>query len=309
MAYTQAQREKFFELVKKYENATRYNEEAQDLSNRIAEMAKTNEGLAELAQLITEDLEEEMKAYDLRPLFFGPVKKRALNETVEYRKKGKFRAYQITHGGYVPKSRIFEDTVTVQPDIFAVRPACDLLQLEVGKIASVQELRDGAKEAMLDLYNKHMFGLLDAAIPEDNQVEVAGGVIEKGALDAAIRKAAKHGKVSIVGSYAAVTPIADFDGFTDQTKYEIEKTGKLGVYRGANIVILDEYLDADEEQVIKDDVIFIVVEKAGHIDDFGELRNREIIDAEHDELSIKIQTMWGVTVTDAHKMWKIKINA
>ena len=308
MAYTKAEREKFFELVKKYENASRYNEEAQDLSNRIAEMAKTNEGLAELAQLITEDLEDELKAYDLRPMFFGPVKKRDLNETVEYRKKGKFRAYQITHGGYVPKSRIFTDSVTVQPTIFAVRPACDLLQLETGKIGSVQELRDGARDAMLVEYNRFLYATLDTAIPKgaDNCLTVTTAV-DKATLDKALAMVAKHGKPTIVGTYASLTPIMDFDGLTDATKEQIEKTGTLGMYRGANLVMLEEFNDADGEPVIDDNQIFIVCQKAGHIDDFGELRNREIIDNEHDELSIKIQTMWGLTVMDAHKMARIII--
>ena len=311
MGFTYAQRKKFFELVKKYENATqaRYNEEAKDLSKRIQAMAQDPMGLNELAQLITEDLQEEMQAYDIRPLFFGPVKPRELNETVEYKRKGKFRAYQITHGGYVPKSRIFQDTMTVEPTIFAVRPACDLLQLETGKISSVQELRDGARDALLTEYNRYTYSILDASIPNDaTHRKTVTGKVDKTTLDDYITMVSKYGPVSVVGTHGALAPILDFDGYSDATLAQIERTGNLGVYRGANLVKLEEFIDADDNPVIQDDRIFIVSQKAGHIDDFGELRNREIIDAEHDEFSVKIQTMWGLTVLHGDKMAVIEID-
>lgn len=309
MAFTYAQRKKFFELVKKYENASLMNEEARDLQNRIKAMAKSNVGLAELAQLITEDLEEEMRAYDIRPLFFGPVKNRDLNEKVEYKRKGKFRAYQISHGGYVPKSRIFQNTVTVEPDLFAVRPACDLLQLETGKIGSVQELRDGARDALLTEYNRQVYAVLDAAIPSGApNTYTINTAVDKATIDAAILHVSQYGPVSVIGTHASLSPILDFTGLTDATKEQIERTGSLGSYRGANLVKLEEFVDADDVKVIRDDRIFVVAQKAGHIDDFGELRNREIVDAEHDEFSIKIQTMWGLTVLHADKMAKIVIN-
>lgn len=310
MAFTVAQRKKFFELVKKYEHASqaRYNEEAKDLSKRIQAMAKDPMGLNELAQLVTEDLEEEMKAYDIRPLFFGAVKPRELNETVEYKRKGKFRAYQITHGGYVPKSRIFQDTVTVEPTIFAVRPACDLLQLETGRIGSVQELRDGARDALLTEYNRYVYTALETAIPNDaDHRETNAGGVTKATLDKFITQVSKYGPVSVVGTHGALAPILDFDGYSDATLAQIERTGNLGVYRGAQLVKLEEFIDADDKPVIADDRIFVVSQKAGHIDDFGELRNREIIDAEHDEYSVKIQTMWGLTILHAEKMAVIEL--
>ncbi|ARC72569.1 MULTISPECIES: HK97-fold major capsid protein [Bacillus] len=308
MAYTVAQRKKFFELVKKYENASRYNAEAQDLSNRIREMAKSPMGRHELAQLITEDLEEEMKAYDIRPLFFGGVKTRDLNEKVEYKRKGKFRAYQISPGGYVPKSRIFQDVMQVTPDVFAVRPACDLIQLETGKISAVQELRDGARDALLTEYNRYVYSMLETAIPDGpkNTANVTSEV-DKATLDAMIYHFSQYGPVSIVGTHANLGPILDFQGYSDATLRDIERNGSLGIYRGANLVKLDEYLDADDEPVIKSDKIFITTQKAGHIDDFGELANREIIDEEHEEFSVKIQRMWGLTVLHGEKMGVINI--
>jgi len=308
MAYTTAQRKKFFELVKKYATATSYNEEAKDISKRIRAMAKTPQGLNELAQLITEDLQEEMMAYDIRPMFFGPVMPRDLNETVEYKRKGKFRAYQIAPGGYVPKSRIFQDVVTVQPVTFAVRPACDLIQLEAGKISSVQELRDGARDALLTEYNRYVFSALEAAVPNsDPNTATVTGEVDKATLDAMITFVSKWGPVSVIGTHSALAPILDFSGYSDATLNQIERTGNLGVYRGAQLVKLEEFTDADDANVISDDRIFVVSQKAGHIDDFGELRNREIIDAEHDEYSVKIQTMWGLTILYAERMGIIKI--
>lgn len=310
MAYTTAQRKKFFELVKKYENASVYNEEAKDLSNRIKAMSKTPQGLNELAKLVTEDIEEEMKAYDIRNLFFGGVKQRELNEVVEYKKKGKFRAYHITRGGYVPKSRIFQDTVTVVPEEFAVRPATDLVALETGRISAVQELRDGAKEALLTLYARYTFGMLDTIVgndpAEDNYSSVTGEV-DKTTLDKMIAHFSRWGKVNVYGTHNSLMPIMDFAGYSDQTLRDIEMTGNLGIYRGANLIKLEEFTDADDAEVIQDNKIFIVPTTIGHIDDFGPMRERELIDPEHDEFSIIMRKHWGFTVMHDNKIGMIEL--
>lgn len=310
MKYTKAQREKFIQLVRKYANASKLEGAALELSNGIAAMAKTPQGMNELAQLITENLEEEMKGYDLRPLLFD-VKPRHENEVVEYKRKGKFRAYQITRGGYVPKSQIFQDVVSSEPVEFAVRPACHLAQLEEGRITSVNELIDGAQEALLTEYATYFYNILETAIGDDvntdNYAEVTGEV-DKATLDKMIHWALGVGnKVSVVGTHQSLAPILDFSGHTDAMKDEIQRTGNLGLYRGANLVKLEQFLDADDLNVIKQDTLFIVVRKAGYVDDFGPMRSREVVDPEHDEFSIIMRKKWGLTVLYPEKVGMIKI--
>lgn len=310
MAYTQAQREKFIKLVRKYANATKLDGAALELSNKIANMAKTPQGMNELAQLITENLEEEMKAYDLRPLLFD-VKPRKENEIVEYKRKGKFRAYRITRGGYVPKSQIFQNTVQAMPEEFAVRPSCHLAQLEEGRITSVNDMITGAQEALLTEYARYFYAILEAAVgndkTKDNYAEVTGEV-DKATLDKKIHWASGLGNgVSVVGTHQSLAPILDFQGHTDAMKDEIQRTGDLGTYRGANLVKLEQFLDADDLEVIKQDRIFIVTRKVGHVDDFGAMRSREVIDGEHDEFSIIMRKKWGLTVLYPEKVGMIKI--
>jgi hypothetical protein len=309
--YTTAQRKKFFELVKEYSTASMNDEKAKDLSDRIKQLSKTPQGLNELAQLITEQIEDDMRAYDLRPMLFGQVKNRDLNEKVEYKRKGKFRAYRITRGGYVPKSQIFEHVVMVQPEEFAVRPACHIDQLETGKISSVQELRDGAMHAMLTEYARYFYAMMEEVIGddtnEDNYAEVSNAV-DKTTLDAMIHWAAGNGRgVTVVGTHQSLAPILDFAGYSDATKRDIERTGNMGVYRGANLVKLEDFLDADGNEVIQQDKIFIITQSIGHVDDFGEMRVREVLDPEHDEFSIIMRKQWGFTVLYPEKVGMIKI--
>jgi hypothetical protein len=309
-SYTKAQRDKFIEQVRKYANATRLDEAGKKLEKRIAAMAKTPQGMNELAQLITENLEEEMQAYDLRPLLFE-TKPRKLLEVVEYKRKGKFRAYRTTRGGYVPKSQVFQDVVKAQPEEFSVRPACHLLQLETGRISSVNDLITGAQEALLTEYARYFYATLEAVNAGDStgtlKAQVTGEV-DKTTLDKMLHAAsAKGGQVSIVGTHTSLAPILDFEGYTDTQKDEIMRTGNLGVYRGANLVKLEEFLDADDLEVIKHDTIFIVTRKAGYVDDFGAIRSREIIDAEHDEFSILMRKEWGFTVLYPEYVRMIKI--
>ncbi|AZU99052.1 hypothetical protein pW4_32 [Bacillus phage pW4] len=309
--YTVAQREKFFEQVKKYAQASKLDEAGLKLQEGIKKMASTTAGREELASLVTENLEAEMKAYDLRPLLFE-TKQRELLETVEYKRKGKFRAFRITRGGYVPKSQNFQDVVKASPEEFAVRPSCHLHQIRTGRISSVDELRTGAAEALLTEYNRYLFESLNTAVnATDNPKNVftVSKEVSKEVLDAAIASAAKHGHVSIVGTYQSLLPITNFTGYTDTQKDEIMRTGKIGVYRGANLVELTEYDDADGLPVVKDDTIFLVVRKAGYIDDFGEMGNEEITDKEHSEFSILIRKEWGFTILYPEYLFMIKITA
>jgi len=308
--YTKAQRDKFIQLVRKYANASRLDGAALELSKRIANMAKTRQGMSELAQLITENLEDEMKAYDLRPLLFE-TKQRQENETVEYRRKGKFRAYRITRGGYVPKSEIFQDVVTAQAEEFAVRPACHLDQIEHGRIGSVNDLITGAQEALLTEYARYFYAILEEAVRDNtsanNYAEVTGEV-DKATLDRMIHWAAGLGNgVSVVGTHQSLAPVLDFAGHTDAMRDEIQRTGDLGLYRGAQLVKLEQFLDTDDTDVIKQDTIFIVTRKVGYVDDFGPMRSREKVDADHDEFSIIMRKKWGLTVLYPEKVGMIKI--
>lgn len=151
--YTVAQREKFFEQVKKYSQASKLDEAGKKLQEGIKKMAATTAGREELANLITENLEAEMTSYDLRSLLFE-TKQRELLERVEYKRKGKFRAFRITRGGYVPKVQTFQDVVMAQPEEFAVRASCHLDQIRTGRISSVDELRTGMAEALITEYNR-----------------------------------------------------------------------------------------------------------------------------------------------------------
>src|SRR5690625_3106890 len=204
MAYTTAQRKKFFELVDKYANASIYNDEAKDLSRRIAQMAKSPQGLNELAQLVTEDLEEEMKAYDIRPLLFGPVKQREINDRVEYRRKGRVRAYRIDRGGYVPTSHILQDTVTGMPQPFAVGPFCQLDQLASGRISAVQDLRNRARDALLTEYSNYHYETFDEIGKKektpDTYAEVTAAV-DKQTLHAMLYTVSERGTPIIVGTH------------------------------------------------------------------------------------------------------------
>lgn len=310
MKYTKAQREKFIQLVRKYANASRLEGAALELSNKIAAMAKTPQGMNELAQLITENLEEEMKGYDLRPLLFD-VKPRQENETVEYKRKGKFRAYQVTRGGYVPKSQIFQDVITAEPAEFAVRPACHLAQLEEGRISSVNDMIEGAQQALLTKYANYFYAILEAAVLDnqtaDNYATVTAEV-DKPTLDAMIHWAAGLGNgVSVVGTHQSLAPILDFAGHTDAMRDEIQRTGDLGLYRGAQLVKLESFLDADDLDVIKQDTIFVITRKVGYVDDFGAMRSREVVDPEHDEFSVIMRKKWGLTVLYPEKVGMIKI--
>lgn len=309
MAYTKAQREKFFAQVKKYAKASKYNEEAQALSNAIKEMAKSPQGLNELAQLITEDIQEEMQAYDIRPLMFGEVKQRELLEQVEYKRKGKFRAYQITRGGYVPKSQIFHNAVQVQPAEFAVRPACHLDQLETGRISAVEELRQGAIDALLTEYANYFYETLDTVANGTTGSNYASvnTAIDKATLDAMLHWASENGTPVIVGTHQSLAPILDFEGHTDAMKEEIQRTGSLGLYRGARIVKLEQFNDADGNPVISNNKVFVLNERIGHIDDFGGVRVREIVDGEHDEFSIIMRQQMGLTVMKPEKVGMIEI--
>jgi len=75
--------------------------------------------------------------------------------------------------------------------------------------------------------------------------------------------------LTIVGRAAAVNQILDFDGYAPEAQEEIRKTGRLGTYRGANIVKLTNWTDEDGASFVPDDEIFVFGGFAGLFASYG----------------------------------------
>src|SRR5690606_24360761 len=61
------------------------------------------------------------------------------------------------------------------------------------------------------------------------------------AIDEVVYRTGKQ--ATIIGDMKLVNQIRDFSGYTDTTKDEIMRTGRIGVYRGANIISVSEVKD------------------------------------------------------------------
>src|SRR5699024_12726324 len=108
-------------------------------------------------------------------------------------------------------------------------------------------------------------------------------------------------------TYQSLAQILEFDVHIETMKEEIQRTGSLDMYRGARIVKLEQFTDTDNIPVISKDKFFVMSEKVGHIDDFGKLRYREVVDGDHDELSIVIRREMGLTILYPERFGMIQI--
>lgn len=125
--------------------------------------------------------------------------------------------------------------------------------------------------------NRRIFNLVKEAVPTSSPFYVdATTALTAAALNTAVAEVqdvpppSNGGSISrpvtIVGRAAALNQIFDLPGYAPEAQEELRKTGRLGVYRGANVVKLTNWVDEDGASFVDDDELYVL---GGHIGRFG----------------------------------------
>lgn len=178
-------------------------------------------------------------------------------EKIEIRERRGLKVFWTARGGYIEESQLKTERFELPRDTigFHVSEFADKLRANFAE--TIEELVGLAENKLDAEINRRMFQMLQAAIPSSSPYYVnATTGLTKAALDQAIRDVrdsirpdgAAVPPVTIIGRASMVDAISDVvtDAaalYDPEATAEVRRRGRLGVYRGANVVQLQNYTD------------------------------------------------------------------
>ncbi len=227
-------------------NKDRLNEAVSQYTS-VGELAADSKFLFQMAQLVRQIATDIFELTDPTPLFVNRASANLgdtieLEETVNTMKA--VRRSPASHPlAFTPTKRKFPIT-TVQYDLpFTM----DLEKIIRGQLdASV--FAEHAAEAMSRVFVETTIGAIDTAATGNDyygraQSSSVATAIDATTLDAAIRTLGDvNSDLFIAGRFYTLFPVLGFTGYSDVALEEIRRTGMIGTYKGARIVVLrDDY--------------------------------------------------------------------
>ena len=188
-------------------------------------------------------------------------------EKVYVRERRGLKVFYTHRGGYIEESQLSSEQWELPRDTigFHVSEFEDKLRANFAETMEAMAAQ-GAERLDAEVNRRH-FTLLQEAIPATSPyfVNAAGTGLTPAVLNAALRQVRDAVKpngtgpvpVTIIGRAAAVDAISDFPGFGNETLEEIRTNGRLGNYRGANLVQLLNYVDEDGLPFVPENEVYV----------------------------------------------------
>lgn len=163
------------------------------------------------------------------------------------------KVYYTARGGYIDETQLRSEQWEIPRDTLGFHVSEFEDKLRAGFATAIAEIVSLAEARLEAEVNRRIFNLLQAAIPNTSPYYSSSTAIDKTTLDgliSAVKDAVKpNGQgpapVTIIGRASMVDPISDFSGFANEALEEIRFRGRLGTYRGCNIVAVNNYTDED----------------------------------------------------------------
>lgn len=279
----------------------------------LAEMASTEDGREEIAEVVGIYLDKVWAKFDIAP-YLCQYRNFKLGETPEFRLKKKgVKAYWIAPNSYTPKSRNYQEVLGMEFETISARPECHIDEIKSGRIQGFVDMIKDTKEAVQNGIAGKTFTLLGQFYNETKNAEMFAfdtGALVQGTLNDAIDEVVyKTGaNATIIGDLKLTNQIRDFGGFDPETNREILKTGKLGTYRGATILGLPEVKDeATGKVLVPKNRLYVASSKIGYAGTYGDTKTGQETDINDWSWNARFDKSWGMTVTDPNGLFVIEI--
>lgn len=199
---------------------------------------------------------------------------------VVVRERRGLKVFYTARGGYIEESQLKTEDWELPRDTigFHVSEFADKLRANFGD--TVEALVSLAGQRLDAEINRRMFTLLQEAIPNTSPYYVASGGLTKAQLDTAVRQVRDAIKpngmgpvpVTIIGRASMVDQISDFNlGFDPEATAEIRNRGRLGTYRGANVVQVINYTDENGLPYIPANELWVMGGTVGKFALYGDM--------------------------------------
>lgn len=305
-----------FEIAEKLKNReiSADSKEVKDIENILMEMASTEDGRTEIAEVIGVYLQEQMNKIDIAPLITDS-KHFNFGDRPEFRLKKKgIKAYWIAPNSSTPKSKNYQETLNMDFETLSVRPECLLDELKAGRISSLQELLADGQEALRTAIVEKVFTILGQVYNEQGAgkdfTTVCTSKLEKSSVEEAIDAVTyRTGKGAVIlGDKLLTNQIMGFEGFTNEANEEIRKNGTLGYFRGARIIgVNDVYDEALGKSLVPKDRLFVLSDKIGYSATHGDVKTGQENSIEDWSWNARIDMEWGIAITNPKGIQVIQV--
>lgn len=189
------------------------------------------------------------------------------------------KVFFTAKGGHIEASAMVSEVLEMPRDTmgFHVYEFEDALQANFAK--NISTLRNLAVRRLDWGVALQVKALIEAAIGSGDPQYVTGAGLSQTALDTALREvqdeAGLGSQVTIAGRSTMVNQISGFTGFADEALEEIRQRGRLGRYRGANVIQLENFKDEDGNSYMPANEMYIMSQDCGKFVTYGGLLTKE----------------------------------
>lgn len=230
----------------------------------------------EVAAVLVESLDYGFSFEDLFGTYLNYEQVGFTDRPVIRERRG-MKVFAVARGGYIEQSNLEDDLVELPRDGIGFHVSAHEDELLVGFADQMVDLIRLGGARLSTARQLRLFRLLDAAVAGDSDFITTAAGLDKSDLDSAIT-AVKDAQqpdgvgrlpITVIGRATMVDQISDFTGFGFEALEEIRILGRLGTYRGANIVQVTNYADENGVSFIPPNKLWIFAGNVGKFVTYG----------------------------------------
>lgn len=196
--------------------------------------------------------------------------------------------FHTARNGYIEESYIRKDVMEIEQDFmgFHVVESEDRLRTSFSETAETL-VNLGGRRVQTEANNR-VLSTFQTAIPSSHASYTAVSGLTLAALNSAlsaVKDASMSEDVTIIGRRAMTDQIVDeitqdnaYTAYVPETNEDLLRRGKVGTYRGANVVELRNYLDADGNSFFPANELYVVGRNAAKTAFFGGPQVKEFLE-------------------------------
>jgi hypothetical protein len=190
------------------------------------------------------------------------------------------RVFFTSRGGYIDESQLRTEFFELPRDTMGFHVSEHIDKLRANFAETIANLAALGQQKMDAEVNRRILSLLQTAVPSTSPYYTATTNLAKAELDAAIRGVSDNvlpdgqtnAPVTVLGRAAMIDKISDFAGYSDEAQEEIRLRGRLGTYKGANLVVVKNWADEDGRPYLPANELWVIGGNAGRFVLYGGLQ-------------------------------------
>lgn len=254
----------------------------------------------EQAAILSERLDYGFVFDNLFPTYFQTEQLGEFDVKTITERRG-MQVFLTARGGYVDETQLQTERWELPRDRIGFHVSELEDKLRANYAETIEELASLAQMRLDAEVNRRMFNLLQAAVPNTSPYYVnASTGLTKDALDTAVREVADAVRpnngvmppITIAGRATMIDAISDVvtDAaalFDPAATDEIRRQGRLGVYRGANVVRLQNYTDENDNSYIPENELWVFGGTVGTFVKYGGMRTKAWVENTSDYYHVR----------------------